>query len=31
MKIEEQFMAQQFGPEYTSYRRKTKALVPFLW
>ncbi|MBV8809260.1 MAG: isoprenylcysteine carboxylmethyltransferase family protein [Acidobacteriaceae bacterium] len=31
MKIEEQFMTEQFGSEYTSYRQKTRALVPFLW
>ncbi|MBV8865040.1 MAG: isoprenylcysteine carboxylmethyltransferase family protein [Acidobacteriaceae bacterium] len=31
MKIEEQFMNEQFGSEYAGYRQKTKALVPFLW
>jgi protein-S-isoprenylcysteine O-methyltransferase Ste14 len=31
MKIEEQFMGEQFGSQYASYRQKTKALVPFLW
>ena len=31
MKIEEQFMTEQFGSEYASYRQTTKALVPFLW
>lgn len=31
MKMEEQFMAAQFGSQYTSYRQKTKALLPFLW
>jgi protein-S-isoprenylcysteine O-methyltransferase Ste14 len=31
MKIEEQFMTEQFGSEYASYQQKTKALVPFLW
>ncbi len=31
MKIEEQFMTEQFGSEYARYRQKTKALVPFLW
>jgi protein-S-isoprenylcysteine O-methyltransferase Ste14 len=31
MKIEEQFMGEQFDSQYASYRQKTKALVPFLW
>ncbi len=31
MKMEEQFMTEQFGSEYASYRLNTKALVPFLW
>ena len=31
MKVEEQFMTEQFGSEYGSYRQKTKALVPFFW
>ena len=31
IKIEEQFMTDQFGSEYTSYRQETKALIPFLW
>jgi protein-S-isoprenylcysteine O-methyltransferase Ste14 len=31
MKIEEQFMTEQFGSEYTSYRRSTKALFPLIW
>jgi protein-S-isoprenylcysteine O-methyltransferase Ste14 len=29
--IEEQFMSQQFGAEYTSYKQHVKALVPFIW
>ena len=28
---EEQFMTEQFGAEYTDYRRKVKALIPFVW
>ncbi len=28
---EEQFMTQQFAAEYTDYRRKVKALIPFVW
>jgi protein-S-isoprenylcysteine O-methyltransferase Ste14 len=31
MRMEEQFMSEQFGSEYTKYRQKTKALLPFLW
>lgn len=31
MMIEERFMTEQFGSEYTDYRQRTKALVPFLW
>jgi protein-S-isoprenylcysteine O-methyltransferase Ste14 len=31
MRMEEQFMNEQFGSEYTRYRQRTKALVPFLW
>jgi protein-S-isoprenylcysteine O-methyltransferase Ste14 len=31
MRIEEQFMTEQFGSDYTSYRQNTKALVPFVW
>jgi len=31
IKIEEQFMTEQFGSEYTTYRQKTKTLVPFVW
>ena len=31
IRMEEQFMTEQFGSEYTNYRQKTKALVPFLW
>ena len=29
--VEEQFMAEQFGAQYTSYRRDVKALIPFIW
>jgi protein-S-isoprenylcysteine O-methyltransferase Ste14 len=29
--IEERFMTEQFGAEYTSYKRDVKALVPFIW
>jgi protein-S-isoprenylcysteine O-methyltransferase Ste14 len=28
---EEVFMTEQFGAEYTEYRKKVKALVPFVW
>jgi protein-S-isoprenylcysteine O-methyltransferase Ste14 len=28
---EEAFMVQQFGEQYTRYRREVKALVPYLW
>lgn len=28
---EERFMTEQFGAVYTAYRRKVKALVPFVW
>ena len=28
---EEAFMLQQFGEQYTRYRREVKALVPYLW
>ena len=31
IRMEEQFMTEQFGSEYTNYRQKTKTLVPFLW
>ena len=31
MRMEERFMTEQFGSEYTNYRQRTKALVPFLW
>jgi protein-S-isoprenylcysteine O-methyltransferase Ste14 len=31
IKIEERFMTEQFGSEYTSYRQKTNALLPFVW
>lgn len=29
--IEERFMTEQFGAEYTSYKREVKALLPFVW
>lgn len=29
--VEERFMTEEFGAEYTTYRRKVKALVPFIW
>jgi protein-S-isoprenylcysteine O-methyltransferase Ste14 len=29
--MEEQFMTEQFGAEYASYKRDVKALVPFIW
>ena len=28
---EERFMTDQFGEEYTDYRREVKALIPFVW
>jgi protein-S-isoprenylcysteine O-methyltransferase Ste14 len=28
---EESFMTEQFGAEYTDYKRKVKALIPFIW
>lgn len=31
LKIEEQFMGQQFGPDYARYQEETKTLVPFIW
>ncbi|GGH10311.1 methyltransferase family protein [Silvibacterium dinghuense] len=30
LKVEEQFMLQQFGAQYTDYRRHTRALIPFV-
>ncbi|MGB0123578.1 MAG: isoprenylcysteine carboxylmethyltransferase family protein [Silvibacterium sp.] len=30
LRIEERFMAQQFGQQYAQYRQRTRALVPFL-
>ena len=30
-RLEEHFMQEQFGEQYTSYRRDVKALVPFIW
>jgi protein-S-isoprenylcysteine O-methyltransferase Ste14 len=29
--VEEQYMTEQFGAEYTNYKREVKALVPFIW
>lgn len=29
--VEERFMTDQFGDEYTDYKRRVKALVPFIW
>lgn len=29
--VEEQYMTEQFGVEYTGYKREVKALVPFIW
>jgi protein-S-isoprenylcysteine O-methyltransferase Ste14 len=29
--VEEQYMTEQFGDEYTNYKRDVKALVPFIW
>ena len=31
IRVEEQFMTEQFGSEYTNYRQRTKALVPLVW
>ena len=31
MRVEEQFMTEQFGAAYQEYGKKTKALVPFVW
>ncbi|MBV9269207.1 MAG: isoprenylcysteine carboxylmethyltransferase family protein [Acidobacteriaceae bacterium] len=28
---EEAFMTQQFGSQYTTYKRTVKALIPFVW
>jgi protein-S-isoprenylcysteine O-methyltransferase len=30
-RLEEQFMQEQFGAQYTGYKRDIKALVPFIW
>jgi len=30
LRIEERFMVQQFGDQYTKYRQRTRALVPFV-
>lgn len=30
-RVEERFMTEQFGDEYTAYEREVKALVPFIW
>jgi protein-S-isoprenylcysteine O-methyltransferase Ste14 len=29
--LEEKFMTRQFGADYLEYRRKVKALIPFVW
>ncbi len=29
--LEERFMGEQFGTQYSSYQREVKALVPFIW
>lgn len=31
MRVEEQFMCEQFGSAYVSYQKETRALVPFIW
>jgi protein-S-isoprenylcysteine O-methyltransferase Ste14 len=31
MGVEEKFMSDQFGDAYASYRRRVKALIPFVW
>jgi protein-S-isoprenylcysteine O-methyltransferase Ste14 len=28
--VEEKFMAEQFGAEYENYKRRVKALIPFV-
>jgi protein-S-isoprenylcysteine O-methyltransferase Ste14 len=28
---EERFLSEQFGPAYAEYRRRVKALIPFIW
>lgn len=30
-RLEEQFMQEQFGDQYISYKRDVKALIPFVW
>ena len=30
-RLEESAMTEQFGSEYEQYRRKVKALIPFVW
>jgi protein-S-isoprenylcysteine O-methyltransferase Ste14 len=29
--LEDPFLVEQFGPRYIEYRRKVKALLPFVW
>jgi protein-S-isoprenylcysteine O-methyltransferase Ste14 len=29
--VEEQYMTEQFGADYTAYQREVRALVPFIW
>jgi protein-S-isoprenylcysteine O-methyltransferase Ste14 len=31
MRVEERFLAQQFGDEYAAYRKSVRALIPFVW
>jgi protein-S-isoprenylcysteine O-methyltransferase Ste14 len=31
IRIEEKFMAEQFGSESVTYRRQVKALIPLVW
>jgi protein-S-isoprenylcysteine O-methyltransferase len=30
-RLEEAFMMEQFGAEYTQYKLQVKALIPFVW
>jgi protein-S-isoprenylcysteine O-methyltransferase len=31
IRVEEQFMIEEFGAQYAEYRRQVKALLPFVW
>jgi protein-S-isoprenylcysteine O-methyltransferase len=31
IRMEERFMAEQFGAEYVAYKQRVKALIPFVW